>query len=355
MTLSNARSISGLSALATATGSAVNWRQPLGTKSRAADLSQATTGYECIVNIGNVLDFVSLELATGLLSGASESVEAELTTALTGTNNDLVFSSAVTGYAGNSTSICYSATEAPGALTTVGVSGSAITVTRAAKARMIVTGTTSPDVSGTYLYMGDVEGKPFYNRDGNSEGYILGWDGSAWYLGGATMFYSPATVPTPDLIPSWVAVGSTTGTPSVAPATTCASQVGAAIANNVAASALVSCANAPGNNGTGAVTAMTKTYLAGGLDALSFTGGVGTDIEGAALPELTAIHGLEIHCTAGQVNITQGVAMNTQLTAGGVLLLTFPEGNSLLLDDDIALTAQAVNTAFTITVLGSAS
>lgn len=55
-------------------------------------------------------------------------------------------------------------------------------------------------------------------------------------------------------------------------ATSTAAQVAAAIAANFTANSLVTVANAPGNDGTGVVTAMAATPLTGGSDGVMATG-----------------------------------------------------------------------------------
>jgi len=354
MTLSSARTVSGLSALATATGSAVNWKESLGTKSRATNLPLAVTGYECSGTLGVPGNTFTLALANGTGAVTGASVTASLTTNLAGANNDLTFEAVEAGYAGNSISVAYSTAVAPVAATTVTVSGKAITVTRAAKARMVVTGTLSPDVAGTYLYMGDTEGKPLYRVDGDPDGYLIGWDGSAWYLGNTGMFYSTQNVATPDLVTAWVAVGGAAGVPTVTAGATTARQVMDAIAASVAASALVE-AHTPGENYTyGEVPAMAKTNLANGVSGSSLQGADGKNIEGDTLTPLAAIAGIEIVCASGGLEIgCEGALQALPLGAGGVFSQAVPAGFANLLAHDLVLTATALNTAFSVTVLGS--
>ena len=355
MTLSNARAVSGLSALATATGSAVNWKESLGTKSRATNLPLAVTGYECSGTLGVPGNTFTLALANGMGAVTGASVAASLTTNLAGANNDLTFEAVEAGYAGNSISVAYSTAVAPVAATTVTVAGKAITVTRAAKARMVVTGTLSPDVAGTYLYMGDTEGKPLYRVDGDPDGYLIGWDGSAWYLGNTGMFYSTQNVATPDLVTAWVAVGGSAGIPTVTPAATSAGQVESAIAASVAAAALVTARCANEVDGTwGEVPAMAATHLANGVSGSSLQGADGKNIEGDTLVQLAAIAGIEIVCASGGLEIgCEGALQALPLGAGGVFSQAVPAGFANLLAHDLVLTATALNTAFSVTVLGA--
>ena len=90
---------------------------------------------------------------------------------------------------------------------------------------------------------------------------------------------------------------------SVSSVLSTAAQVKTALDASGAASALISVANAPGNDGTGVVTAMAATNLAGGYDAGTIESGV--DFEGKALPTATEIYGFAIRCVSGSANVAE--------------------------------------------------
>jgi len=96
-------------------------------------------------------------------------------------------------------------------------------------ASMVVTGTLSPDATGTYLYKDITNGRPAYDKGTSGvDGYAgIYWEGAYWVLVLFTDF-SPLTfrewqstsdVATPDLATGWAAVSPATGTPSFTPGT----------------------------------------------------------------------------------------------------------------------------------------
>jgi hypothetical protein len=195
---------------------------------------------------------------------------ATLTTALAGTNNDLVYTERG---AGTKVSITYP-TPAAQATTGVSVAGSAITVAPGTKARMLVlvggdelifvaNGEMASGNDGIPRPVWTFGGLPFAtamdgeNPKGRLRAHFSGWELSATNLAGSAIVETPSS--TPDVFDEadWPDVQFA----SVSPLTSSAAQVKAAVEASTAASALVTVANASGNNGTGAVAAMATTYL----------------------------------------------------------------------------------------------
>jgi hypothetical protein len=204
-------------------------------------------------------------------AGAAAAAAATIDPA--GNDNAVVFTAVEDGEDGNAISVEYAA---PGgsAQTTVSVTGTAITVTPAAKARMILSGTLT-DYYGQpvttpleFLFAGFQGDKPVYAAGPLSN---VMWFGNqwAWYLDEVLAFYSTQDVATPDLVTSWTPNGSATGTPVVTAAVASAAQVISAVNGSVAASALVT-ASASGAS-TGAVAAVAETNLTGGAGGASLT------------------------------------------------------------------------------------
>lgn len=87
---------------------------------------------------------------------------------------------------------------------------------------MVVTGTLSPAVGGTYTFKGDQDGKPSYEKGSPGDpGYAqIYWDGdiSKWVIvevSSADYWESSSAVATPDLATGWTAVSPATGTPTL--------------------------------------------------------------------------------------------------------------------------------------------
>jgi hypothetical protein len=92
---------------------------------------------------------------------------------------------------------------------------------------LTITGTLSPDVTGTLAHAGPLNGKPCWTTGGVAlaaidHGAAAWWDGDKWmlqlYTNGtpsAGYFSSTAAVASPALVPSWTANAGATGTPEV--------------------------------------------------------------------------------------------------------------------------------------------
>lgn len=90
---------------------------------------------------------------------------------------------------------------------------------------------------------------------------------------GITVQYVVSGASTPlSVVTTGKAIVVNVATDGSSAATSTAAQVAAAVAANFTAGALVTVANAPGNDGTGVVTAMAASPLTGGSDGVMATG-----------------------------------------------------------------------------------
>ena len=191
----------------------------------------------------------------------------------TGSNNSVTYTSIAQSSSANSISIAY-ASPAAAALTTVAVTGSAIVVTPATKANLTATGTTPAMAACAavvyagcglgYIYSSDGvasygsgPSRAAYYNDG-SKWLFWQWDGSSSLV---VAGYSTTNAATPDGLTYVLTTG--TGAASITASTTTAAQVIAAVNAAPAAAALV-VATAFGTV-TGAVAALSPTYLSGGV------------------------------------------------------------------------------------------
>jgi hypothetical protein len=199
--------------------------------------------------------------------GAAD-VASTLSTDLTGANNDLKFTAATPGADGDDISVEYVDPAASGEALSVDVVGTAITVNLE----------TEPDVQSeleTTL------------TGANNDLLFTAAAGLPGTAGDAVSveFVDPAT---PDAALD-VTVAGTDITVDLATdgggaIVSTAAQVAAAVTGDVDANVLVTVANAPGNDGTGVVTALAQTNLAGGFDGgalLSTAAEVEAAVEGA--------------------------------------------------------------------------
>lgn len=208
-------------------------------------------------------------------------VQATLTVNPDGVNNSIDYTAVAYGIAGHNVSVRYTAPAQ--AELDVSVADNAITVACGTKHRMVITGTLSPDVTGTLVYAGTIVGDngslhvwsstgtiepedadPFIRLIGGTttegdfcslERYAsVTWD-AAWNSTTAAVF--------PDGL-TFEALNEETGTPVVTAALPTAQQVIDAVEANAEASALVTVAA----NGTvtGAVAVIAATYLTCGVD-----------------------------------------------------------------------------------------
>lgn len=232
------------------------------------------------------------------------SVTASLSTNLTGTNNDLTYTSVRGGTAGNATTIAYINSGIASDALAVSVSGTAISVNLGlgAGTSQVETATVAETVPGT-LTAGNatvtvtgagITGSPLAVSvavaTNDSEATVAGKIRVAlaatsaitalYTVGGSTTAVSLTEIVANGndatlniAIANGTCAGLTTAatsantTAGVVPAiTSTAAQVMAAVLASDAATDLVSVANKSSNDGTGIVTAMSATALAGGLD-----------------------------------------------------------------------------------------
>lgn len=190
---------------------------------------------------------------------------AKLTTMLDGTNNDLVFTALEKGSAGREISIEYGDPAAQ-ATTGVQVTGKAIKVTPGLHAEVEVTDAGTAAVNGVYHYVGQRNGKANWSHSGyplvDARVDWIDIGGGLWMISEAdTLMYSSASAADFPNSLEWTVEDGAEPAPDVETHGSVANQVKAAIGSNEEASALVTVANAPGNDGTGAVSAMTARRL----------------------------------------------------------------------------------------------
>lgn len=231
-------------------------------------------------------------------------VRASLTVNPTGTNNSVDYTAVVYGIAGENVSVAYTAPVQTGL--DVSVSGDAITVACGTKHRMVVTGTLSPDATGTLVYAGDDNDVKMWSSDGtrdnppSSGSYTvimsfmiaetLYWKIIHYTDGGEPdgIWISEEYKEFPDGL-SYVIHDTETGTPTVTAALPTAQQVIDAVEADAEASDLVT----PAANGTvtGAVAAVAAAHLSGGVDGtpakLGRTATDGTDVWTALVEDNT--------------------------------------------------------------------
>lgn len=188
----------------------------------------------------------------------------------TGADNSVTWTAASVGLAGNDISVTY-ATPAASAETVVSAVGNDVTVTPGTKARMVVTGTLSPDATGTLVYAGEdialswsSDGAMTAPESGDWVILRLQPDGTGvlehWTDGSRDgLWISSDTGDWPDGL-TYVADDAETGTPTVTAGISSAQQV-------IDASALSFVTQTASGTVTGAVAAVARTVLTGGVDA----------------------------------------------------------------------------------------
>lgn len=203
-------------------------------------------------------------------SAPDNGVAASVTLNPHGDNNTIHITAATAGTAGNSlTAAIEIETGSFALLTNVFLVGNAITIRAGSKYRMLVTGSLSPDLTGEYVstYTDTVplSGKGDYAKAGNPLIRIFWNTGDdKWQiqslLNAGNYWESSEDVATPDLVTSWTAIGSATGTPTVTASAATAAQVIAA--GNAALEETFE--NGSGSDGSGAVAAVSLHEFSGG-------------------------------------------------------------------------------------------
>lgn len=190
---------------------------------------------------------------------------ASVTLNPTGSNNDIKITAAVAGTAGNSitAAIAIDATTDRTQLTAAKV-GNAITLTSGDRRRMVVSGTTSPNLNGASIFNGEIQDYPSWEKTNfptvdisifrDSE---LGW---LVVNGSFSGWFSSDDVATPDLVTTWTPLDAETGAPVITAAPATAAQ--AIAAGNAALDETFE--NGAGSDGSGAIAAVAATAFTGG-------------------------------------------------------------------------------------------
>lgn len=360
MTVTNAKSSTGLTALATATGPAVNWKEPLGT-SRSRTLDETTKGCEIGAYLPAEGDEFSLVAALGMATNTGSGTPV----AASESGTAILWTAAASGQAGNLISREIAAATAKCA-TSVQVSGTKVKVIPGTKARMTVSGLTPTTGTADFKYAGLNAGRAMFSTDASlaltarTNTGLLFFDGTLWNLkhwgsdtGAPDVVRQIGSLAlTPDLIVGEWAVGTGTGTVSIAAGASSYAQVIAAVLAEPAAAFVV-----PSQNGsdaiTGAAVVAAATFLGNGADAASLDGGAGNDVEGNPLGSLTALTGFEITCLEGAGLLAIGGVNLAAMTAGAVFHLATPNGSDYQLGGTATtFLASAANTRLWVTVLG---
>ncbi len=210
------------------------------------------------------------------------SVAATCTLAPSGANNDILLTAAMVGNLGNfmAAKIATPSSASSACVAAWNNTYAEVIVTPSTTGRMVVASVTSPStgVNGTLLYAGNAAGTEVFSSDGVlSTLSITGQARAVCFLNGTTatlrawdasgtVVYS-ATKATSAMVPSgltgWT-VATGTGSPTITAGVSNAAQGILAINRTPATSAWMTAANAPGNDGTGALAAVTDTAFSGG-------------------------------------------------------------------------------------------
>jgi len=188
-----------------------------------------------------------------------------------GSDNTIIIESVTAGTAGNAltAAIVINNTTARTALTAT-LSGNAITITSGDKRRIVLTGISSPTLNGSYTYAGEAGGKPSYAKDGVPT-QTIAWSAgtSKWTIANlldiANRFESTDPVDSPELVNTWTATGTASGTPSLAAAAANASQAMTLLNSDLDDTIAASLGG--GESGTGSLAAVTTTSFSGGTNS----------------------------------------------------------------------------------------
>ena len=200
-----------------------------------------------------------------------------------GDNNAILFTAVQAGPAGNDITVEYAGTNVSGD-SLITVLGNSVSVA-ISKAIMTISGTITPDMNVALQYAGMINGHPSWSSNGDIFPYGQGIDAlvdgiyifaeSSWTItrihnGTYNGIWISDDFPAfPNDADGWSADGIETGTPEVAASNLTAEIIVDLINNDVAASLLVTAANASGSDGTGSVAAVTATNLSGGSSTSS--------------------------------------------------------------------------------------
>lgn len=183
-----------------------------------------------------------------------------------GDNNTIRITATTAGTAGNSlTAAIVIDSSTDRTQLTVAKASNAITITSGDKRRMVVSGSLSPDLTGAFDYSGLASGRASYAISSAPTKQIYWTSGdNKWTIANllsiGNRWESTDPVATPDLVTSWTAVGSATGTPTVTASAATAAQV--ITAGNAALEETFE--NGSGSDGSGAVAAVSLHEFSGG-------------------------------------------------------------------------------------------
>lgn len=206
----------------------------------------------------------------------------------TGSNNDILITASATGTDGNL--LTAEIATSTGHALTVAKSANHITITAGAKHRITITGTLDPDVTETHIFGTLQNDRPAYYYPEFSASFTsaIYWTGTKWLIVTnppfpGTAWESTEDVATPDLVTSWTATGSATGTPTLTASPPTAAQ--AIAAGNAALEETF--ANAPGSDGTGTLAAVASTPFQGGRTTILPDWGTSYDLPADCLRVLS--------------------------------------------------------------------
>ena len=224
----------------------------------------------------------SVQLHYQVLGGLLGTVTpASITLDPGGSNNAILFTAVTAGSAGNSLTVQIMVPAAATATTAAAVSGTAIWITPGDSARMILSGSMSPAPPASILpYAGVVGGMAMWSSDGSTliligtpARAIIYYNTDRWYakwgVSGAWTYvaYKVSSATSPAGLTGWTVTTGTTS-PTVTAAASDANQATNACFAAAPVLALVTAVNAPGNDGSGVISAVAATHLAGGAGVL---------------------------------------------------------------------------------------
>lgn len=230
---------------------------------------------QCVETVleGHVWSFATR--CSQLTSAPVTETFAELLIGSEAGNTAIYLTARTSGPSGNEISIILSDTEPVNSL--VDVQGTTITIHKK-KARMIVSGTSVPDMNGPLLFSGRAGGFSFWSSIGEAYEepgvavpnansiYILGNRelSKIGDVGSEGLWISNTPGASADLSTDWGPDGSETGTVTITAAVATAEQIIDAINVHPAASLLVTAAGYGDSDGSGTVSTLAETNFSGG-------------------------------------------------------------------------------------------
>jgi hypothetical protein len=182
---------------------------------------------------------------------------------------------------------------------------------------IIVTGTLSPDLTGTYTYIGQLNGyNNYYSASANAYIYSIG-SGGYWLIGqtngdtsGTAWYVSPGTG-IPPYTSSWIAAGSASGTLTTAAGTSSSSMIDGS--GNVSATTLSVASPRRGTficTGGGTISVPNANMLATSTVIISLNAQGGTITTSPAMKTVTATTGFTVLCGATDTSTYNYMILN---------------------------------------------